>query len=102
MKRTFLIWAAFAACLAVGLGAMVWLGLTVIRLDRAREDARRAAALEERVRLARNAILTTEGLEHTSVRPSAWWLNLVDPSGTWYREVRRRTEFRLERLGEHG
>jgi len=52
MKRPLLTWAVFAVCLAVGLGGMIWLGLTVIRLDQAQADARRAAALEENVRLA--------------------------------------------------
>lgn len=52
MKRPAFTWAAFGVCLAVGAAAMGWLGFTVVRLDRAHEDARRTAAIEENVRLA--------------------------------------------------
>ena len=60
------------------------------------------SAERQRLELARNAILVTEGLPHTEARPSAWWLPLVDPSGAWYTELRRTTEFRLERLDADG
>jgi len=58
------------------------------------------AAERQRLEIARNAILASHGLPHTEVRPSAWWLPLVDPTGKWYEGVRRTTEFRLERLDE--
>ena len=38
--------------LAVVLGAMGWVSLTALRLDRSEVEARRQAALEENVRLA--------------------------------------------------
>ena len=52
MKRTWPLWTIFALCLAIGLAAMVWISLTVLRLDRAEAEARRQAHVEENVRLA--------------------------------------------------
>ncbi len=52
MKRTWPIWIAFAACLAVLGAAMAWISVGAWRLDRAETEARRQAALEENVRLA--------------------------------------------------
>jgi hypothetical protein len=47
-RRTALI---FAACVALLLGGVSWISVTAMRLDRAELAARRAAALEENVRL---------------------------------------------------
>lgn len=55
-------------------------------------------AERQRLKLARNAILACKSLQHTQVRPSAWWLPLVDPSGAWYAEIRRSAQARLEWL----
>ena len=52
MKRPLHTWIAFCLCLAVVLGAMGWVSLTALRLDRSEVEARRRAALEENVRLA--------------------------------------------------
>jgi len=52
MKRTGLLWSAFAVCLAVVLAAMAWVSGTALRLDEAEARARQQAALEENVRLA--------------------------------------------------
>ena len=80
------------------------------RLERG-EEARRARkalsrverdAERQRLELARNAILASEGLPRAELRPSAWWFPLVDPEGTWYAQVRRTAEFRLERLDAQG
>jgi len=46
------VWLVFGACVAGLLGAMVWISLTVLRLERAEQDARAQAALEENTRLA--------------------------------------------------
>lgn len=46
------VWLVFAACAAALLGAMVWISLTVLRLERAEQQARAQAALEENTRLA--------------------------------------------------
>jgi signal transduction histidine kinase len=46
------VWLVFAACAAALLGAMVWISLTVLRLERAERQARAQAALEENTRLA--------------------------------------------------
>jgi two-component sensor histidine kinase len=52
MSRPWHIWTAFGLCLAVVLGAMGWLSITVLRLDRAQTQAKQRAAFEENVRLA--------------------------------------------------
>ena len=52
MRRAWLLWTMFGLCLAVGLSAMVWISLTIVRLERAEADSRRQAQLEENVRLA--------------------------------------------------
>ena len=67
-------------------------------------SARRVLARVERMaetarfRLARNAILASESLPHAEVRPSAWWLSAVDPSGRWFAEIARTARYRLEAL----
>ncbi len=51
-----------------------------------------------RLELVRAAFLTLEGLEHTQLRPSAWWLPLVDPTGAWLEAMASGTKARLEPL----
>ena len=51
-----------------------------------------------RLELVRNAFLTLEGLEHTQLRPTAWWLPLVDPTGAWLNAMASGTKARLEPL----
>lgn len=51
-----------------------------------------------RLDLVRNAHLTVEGLEHTNLRPTAWWLPLVDPTGAWFAALVAGTQARLEPL----
>lgn len=52
MSRPWQSWIIFGLSLAVVLGAMGWVSLTALRLDRAEAEAMRQAALEENVRLA--------------------------------------------------
>ncbi len=51
-----------------------------------------------RLDLVRDAFLTLEGLEHTQLRPTAWWLPFLDPSGAWLEAMAAGTEARLENL----
>lgn len=52
MNRSWYIWLAFVACFCLVVAALGWATLTALRLDRAELAGRRAAALEENVRLA--------------------------------------------------
>jgi len=52
MGKSTATWLLFALCLVIVLGAMAWLTMNVIRLDRAEKQARLEAELEEKVRLA--------------------------------------------------
>lgn len=51
MLRSY-TWFLFGLCLVTVLGAMGWISLTMLRLDREEHEARRRAQIEERVRLA--------------------------------------------------
>lgn len=52
MRRTLPIWLALAACIALAGGALAWLSVTAVRLERAEAEGRARALVEERVRLA--------------------------------------------------
>jgi signal transduction histidine kinase len=52
MTRRWLVWAFFALCVGVMLAAVGGVSATALRLERAEAEARRAAAVEEDVRLA--------------------------------------------------
>ncbi|MDY7229699.1 sensor histidine kinase [Hyalangium rubrum] len=52
MKRTLPTWIALAACVTLACGALAWLSVTTMRLERAEVRARAEALVEERVRLA--------------------------------------------------
>ena len=52
MNRPWQIWLVSVGCMAVVLGAMGWVTVAVLRLDRSEAEARRRAAIEEDVRLA--------------------------------------------------
>ncbi|MBZ4406982.1 HAMP domain-containing sensor histidine kinase [Myxococcus faecalis] len=52
MIRSWRVWLAVSACLALALAGVVWLSVFALRLDRADRQARLSAAREENVRLA--------------------------------------------------
>lgn len=51
---------------------------------------------KEKLRMVRDALLTTLGLPFTAHRPAAWWLPLADPSGGWTRACARAARFYFE------
>ncbi len=51
-----------------------------------------------RLKLVRNAVVASRGLEKAGHRPSAWWFPLVCPDGAWFRATARSAHFRLEPL----
>lgn len=52
MRRAWLLWTIFALCLAIGLLALAWISLTILRLESRQIEAQRQALVEENVRLA--------------------------------------------------
>jgi hypothetical protein len=65
---------------------------------RARIEQITREAQMARLRLIHDAFLTTEGLEHTQLRPTAWWLPMVTPQGEWFSAITRSTKARFEML----
>lgn len=57
------------------------------------------AAQRARLELARNAILASDGLAGTDVRPSSWWFPAVDPSGRWFQRIADTANGWVEILG---
>jgi len=64
-------------------------------------ERRRALELEaefRRLKLIRNAVIASRGLQHASHRPSAWWFPLVSPDGKWFAETIKSARCYLEPL----
>jgi len=64
-------------------------------------DRRRSIELEaelKRLRVIRQSVITSAGLEHANRRPSAWWFRLVCPDGLWFRETVDTAQYYLEPL----
>lgn len=64
-------------------------------------DRRRSIELEaelKRMRLIRNAVISSKGLQNANLRPSAWWFPLVCPDGLWFRDTVDSAECYLEPL----
>ena len=64
-------------------------------------ERRRSIELEaelKRLRLIRQAIISSKGLSRANLRPSAWWFRLVCPDGLWFRETINTAECYLEPL----
>ena len=75
MNRPWHRWLAFAACLAVLLGALGWMTVTLLRFEHAQNELQRQAQLEERVRLAlwrMDSALTALVVEESSRPASAY------------------------------
>ena len=62
---------------------------------------RRSIELEaelKRMRLIRDAVISSKGLKKANDRPSAWWFPLVSPDGGWFKETMRTASAYLEPL----
>jgi hypothetical protein len=64
-------------------------------------ERRRAIELEaelKRLGMAREAIISSKGLELAGRRPSAWWFPIVCPGGNWFRATIEQAQCYLEPL----
>jgi hypothetical protein len=64
-------------------------------------ERRRSIELEaelKRLRLIRDGTISSEGLIHANLRPSAWWFRLVCPEGLWFRQTVETADYYLEPL----
>jgi hypothetical protein len=64
-------------------------------------ERRRSIELEaelKRLRLIRHAVISSTGLQHANLRPSAWWFPLLSPDGLWFRQTVDSAECYLEPL----
>lgn len=76
------------------------------RLERSAEALQARAAIARisreaqaaRLMLVRNAYLAVDGLTHTHVRPTSWWLPLVDSTSAWFDAMVEGTQARFEYL----
>jgi hypothetical protein len=59
---------------------------------RAQRTALERQGTRARAALIRSAVLTIRGLQRSHHRPCAWWLPLLDESGTWFRTLAKGTE----------
>jgi hypothetical protein len=62
---------------------------TIILNARVRRREIELEAELKRVRMIREAVVSSRGLRAAERRPSAWWMPVVSPDGTWFRETIR-------------
>lgn len=75
----------------------------VVRSDEVLQlhDRRRSIEIEaevKRIRMLRQAVIASRGLESAGRRPSAWWFPVVCPSGTWFEKTWSTAELYWEPL----
>lgn len=73
-------------------------GAETIAKSRARRESIAFEAELTRMKLIREAVLATDGLERAGHRPSAWWFPLVSPSGCWRKATMKSAMYYLEPL----
>ena len=69
-----------------------------VQRARARRREIELEAELKRARLVREAVVSSRGLRAAELRPSAWWMPVVSPDGTWFRETVRTAQAWLEPL----
>lgn len=76
-------------------------GLVAEEGVRAVHERRRTIEQEaelKRLRLIRQAVITSRGLDKASHRPSAWWFPILCPDGGWFNAATERAECYFEEL----
>jgi signal transduction histidine kinase len=83
--KPVLVWTAFAVCFAVAVVALSWSSASVLRLERAEQEARSQAALEENARLAlwRMDSALTVLLAQEGARPYFQYSSFYRASGSY-------------------
>lgn len=69
----------------------------VLRIHERRREIETEAELK-RLKLIRDAVIASKGLQRSNRRPSAWWFPVVCPDGGWFAETARSAECYLEPL----
>ncbi|AIE84222.1 hypothetical protein [Fimbriimonas ginsengisoli] len=69
----------------------------VQRVHERRQSIELEAELK-RLRIIRQAVTASRGMEQANRRPSAWWFRIVCPDGLWFRETVETAEYYLEPL----
>ena len=63
----------------------------LVRLQERRAEIELEAELK-RLKMIREALVAAKGLKNADRRPSAWWIPMVSPDGSWFREISRTAE----------
>ena len=63
----------------------------LVRLQERRAEIELEAELK-RLKMIREALVAAKGLRNADRRPSAWWIPMVSPDGSWFREISRTAE----------
>jgi hypothetical protein len=58
----------------------------VTKAHRRRREIELEAELK-RLRMIREAVISSDGLQNANRRPSGWWLPLVSPDGSWFQKI---------------
>lgn len=69
----------------------------IMRIHARRREIELEAELK-RLKMIRQAVISSRGLESANLRPSAWWFPLVSPDGSWFNNVMQTAECYWEPL----
>lgn len=69
----------------------------VVRAHAQRRNIELEAEIK-RIKIIRDATVTSTGLERAGRRPSAWWFPILSPDGKWFKETWKSAQFSLQWL----